>query len=182
MASLLSNQVATHEQENFFFDGPNNELGATKTVLRVRWYGKNDRAVVTVKGEQILKDGIAKAPEVEESLSDPALSRSMLLEGDPSVLLSSSPLVASLNQKWGLQSLQIIGGFRNLRREYQWEGETLELDETYFSHGTLWEIEVETARPEEVREKLEKMLSQHRIDYSYSSTSKFANFIKKTLE
>ena len=184
VASLMSTPVATHEQENFFFDGPNNKLGSTKTVLRVRWYNKNDQAVITVKGEQILKDGIAKAPEVEEMLSDPALARSRFLEGEgggPSSLLSSSPLVASLNEKWRLESLQCIGGFRNLRQEFKWEGETLELDETYFAHGTLWEIEIETSNPEAVREKMEKLLTQHSIAYSYSSTSKFANFIKKTL-
>ena len=39
-----------------------------------------------------------------------------------------------------------MGGFRNRRQEYSWEGETLELDETYFDHGTLYEIECETVR------------------------------------
>lgn len=37
-----------------------------------------------------------------------------------------------------------MGGFRNRRQEYAWEGCTLELDETYFEHGTLYEIECET--------------------------------------
>jgi hypothetical protein len=37
-----------------------------------------------------------------------------------------------------------IGGFRNRRQEYEWEGVVLELDETYFEHGTLYEIECET--------------------------------------
>lgn len=180
--SLLLSPKAIHEQENYFFDGPNNELGSTKTVLRVRWYNKDEKAIITVKGEQILKDGIAKAPEVEEPVSDPAAARSYLGEGgNPSALLSASPLVSSLNTKWQLQALRCMGGFRNLRQEYLWEGETLELDETYFEHGTLWEIECETADPEGMRAKMEKMLNDGGIKYSYSSTSKFANFIKKTL-
>ena len=37
-----------------------------------------------------------------------------------------------------------LGGFRNLRRDYSWEGFKLELDETQFEWGTVFEIEVET--------------------------------------
>ena len=37
-----------------------------------------------------------------------------------------------------------LGGFRNLRRDYSWEGFKLELDETQFEWGTVYEIEVET--------------------------------------
>jgi uncharacterized protein YjbK len=182
VAALLSSPKAIHEQENYFFDGPNNELGSTKTVLRVRWFNKDEKAVITIKGEQILKDGIATAPEIEETISDPAAARSYIDEGGNATdLLSASPLVSRLNQKLQLQSLKCIGGFRNRRQEYDWEGETLELDETYFAHGTLWEIECETAQPELMKAKLEAVLSQAGISYSYSSTSKFANFIKKTL-
>lgn len=43
-------------------------------------------------------------------------------------------------------SLVALGGFQNQRDVYEWEGHTLELDETKFEHGTLYEIEVETVR------------------------------------
>lgn len=36
-------------------------------------------------------------------------------------------------------------------------------------------------KPEELRSQLEAMLQQHDIPYSYSKTSKFANFVNKTL-
>jgi hypothetical protein len=47
-------------------------------------------------------------------------------------------------RKLGLSDLVCMGGFRNRRQEYAWEGCMLELDETYFEHGTLYEIECET--------------------------------------
>ena len=47
-------------------------------------------------------------------------------------------------RKLGIQTLVCMGGFKNRRQEIAWEGETLELDETFFEHGTLYEIECET--------------------------------------
>ncbi len=41
-------------------------------------------------------------------------------------------------------SLVCLGGFHNQRDCFPWEGHTLELDETRFEHGTLYEIECET--------------------------------------
>jgi len=49
-------------------------------------------------------------------------------------------------RKTGFTELVCSGGFRNRRQVYDWEGFTLELDETRFEHGTLYEIEVETVR------------------------------------
>ena len=34
--------------------------------------------------------------------------------------------------------------FRNQRNDFKWEGLKLELDKTMFSHGTLYEVEVES--------------------------------------
>ncbi len=39
-----------------------------------------------------------------------------------------------------------LGGFRNVRSDFDWEGFKLELDETRFDWGTVYEIEVETVR------------------------------------
>lgn len=37
-----------------------------------------------------------------------------------------------------------LGSFKNVRTEFSWEGHTLELDETAFQHGTLYELECES--------------------------------------
>lgn len=63
-----------------------------------------------------------------------------------------------------------------------WQGLTLELDETQFDWGTVYEIECESAQPEEARSALESFLSENGCAYRYSTTTKFANFRNKTLD
>ena len=45
-----------------------------------------------------------------------------------------------------LSELVCMGGFNNTRQEVLWEGFTLELDETKYPWGTLYELEAETVR------------------------------------
>ena len=49
-------------------------------------------------------------------------------------------------RRTGVTELVALGGFRNTRQEFDWEGAKLELDETRFDWGTVYEIEVETVR------------------------------------
>lgn len=43
-----------------------------------------------------------------------------------------------------MSGLACLGGFENVRREYEWGGHLLELDETKYEWGTLYELECET--------------------------------------
>lgn len=43
-----------------------------------------------------------------------------------------------------MKHLVCLGGFKNQREVFEWEGQTLELDETQYEWGTLYEIECET--------------------------------------
>ena len=47
----------------------------------------------------------------------------------------------------GVKTLKCLGGFRNERSDFKWEGFKLELDRTMFPHGTVYEVEVETVCP-----------------------------------
>ncbi len=51
-----------------------------------------------------------------------------------------------LFRSWGIRRLVCMGGFRNVRTEYSWQGLLLELDETRYEWGTLYELECETVR------------------------------------
>lgn len=175
---LAAGHEVTHAQENYFFDGDKGQLGEQRVVLRVRLYDNSKKATVTLKGKQILVDGIGRASELEES-ADPADARRWLTE--PNLMLEAVPLVQQLKEPYKISSLSGMGGFKNLRGVYKWEGETLELDETSFAHGILYEIECETSEPEQMRNKLEAFLTSNGITYSYSKTSKFANFKNKSL-
>lgn len=51
-AALLfggSNTQAVYAQENFFFDGSKQELSSKKTILRLRFYNTDEKAVFTIK-------------------------------------------------------------------------------------------------------------------------------------
>jgi uncharacterized protein YjbK len=151
LAALLApNAGPEYRQENFFFDGANGELNARRVVLRVRLYNGAEKATLTVKGEQILKDGIARAAETEAPL-DPAVARALVSDPRPT-LVGSSPnsdaaaILDALVTQYSLTSLKCLGGFDNLRREFAWSGFTLELDRTEYPWGVLHELECETVR------------------------------------
>ncbi|GIL60526.1 hypothetical protein Vafri_15074 [Volvox africanus] len=177
-AALEQGRTASYAQANYFFDGPNRELNSRRVVLRLRTYNGDEKATITLKGKQILENGIGRASEVEEDVDSTAAPRYL---AEPNSMLQELPLIRTTAEKFGLESLVSLGGFRNQRVCYTWEGHVLELDETAFDHGTLYEIECETDHPEILRDRLESFLSSLGVSYSYSQTSKFANFINKTL-
>jgi len=168
---------ATHHQENFFFDGPGKELASQRAVLRVRFYDTDRRALITLKGKQVLVDGIGRGTEVEVEAPDPKAAREWVSR--PAGLLALDvPLIRDgVAARFGVTSLVCLGGFENVRQEFPFAGHTLELDETRFAWGTLYEVEVESARPEEVKAELEALLKGKGVPFSYSSTTKFHNFI-----
>ncbi|KAF9592294.1 hypothetical protein IFM89_013520 [Coptis chinensis] len=67
-----------------------------------------------------------------------------------------------------------LGGFRNVRGVYDWNGLKLELDETQYDFSISYEIECESDDPENVKMALEKFLNENSVEYSYSEVSKFA--------
>lgn len=169
--------LATHEQENFFFDGAGGELAAARAVLRLRLYGGDKKAMLTLKGKMVLQDGIGRTPEQEEQLRDAAAARHYV--DDPSALLGllDSDVVRRLRSEFGVSALVPLGGFRNVRHVYRWRGQyTLELDETRYDFGTAYELEAETDRPEELRPQLEELLTSLGCAYAYSTVSKFGAF------
>jgi hypothetical protein len=46
---LAPHHKAHYEQENYFFDGAEKELSSKRAVLRVRFYNKDEKAVITLK-------------------------------------------------------------------------------------------------------------------------------------
>lgn len=169
-----------YRQENFFFDGSRQELGKRLHVLRARFYNETEKCTLTLKGKAIIEDGIGRATELEHAI-EPDVGRKIV--EDPSKMLQLQGRVVQLvREKFDPEELVCLGGFRNVRQEFAWEGHIIELDETQYDWGTVYELECETVEPETVKERLEELLGNNGISYAYSSVSKFANFVNKTLQ
>ncbi|XP_057787888.1 triphosphate tunnel metalloenzyme 3-like [Salvia miltiorrhiza] len=174
---LSSYHRRTHLQENLFFDGPKAELASNSAALRIRFYDLDSRCVLSLKSKPQISGGISRIEEQEEPL-DPAVGR--LCAADPSrlLLIESSDITRRVREEFDLggKGLVCLGGFRNVRGVYEWNGLKLELDETLYSFGTSYEVECESSEPEVAKNLIEGLLQSNGIEYQYSETSKFAIF------
>nr|GFC85414.1 triphosphate tunel metalloenzyme 3-like [Tanacetum cinerariifolium] len=69
-----------------------------------------------------------------------------------------------------------LGGFKNVRNVYEWKDLVLEVDETSYEFGTLYEVECESVEPEKAKGLIEGFLKENGVEYEYSVMSKFAIF------
>lgn len=190
LSSLLSPfHTKTLIQENVFFDGSNSELSSNLAVLRVRF--SNDRnndnsaySVLSLKAKPVIADGISRIEEVEEPL-DSTLARACVAEPWRLLSVDSSMIIRRVKEEYGVgeegKGLVCLGGFRNVRGVYEWEGLKLEVDETSYDFGTCFEVECESGNPESAKRQIERFLEENGIGFSYSETSKFAIFRSRKL-
>jgi adenylate cyclase class IV len=174
---------------------------------------KAESAVLTLKGQQVLSAGIGVARELEAPLPDARAARRYVQ--DPSLMVQEvlregkggeaaaqvlKELDGTEHGRAALASLSCLGGFKNTRREVAWEfwssGEgtddaaarehaLVELDETAYEWGTVYELEAEApgaAAAERLRDALEAALKERGVAFSRSTVSKFRNFIRRELE
>ncbi|CAM6099877.1 unnamed protein product [Calypogeia fissa] len=163
-----------HMQENFFFDGANKELSSRKSVLRLRFYDVDKQCVVTYKGEAVIESGISRGEEFEEEIN--VVVGRDYVANPKNMLITNCQLIKMVVSKFGVKDFVCLGGFRNIRNVYKWEGLKVELDETQFDFGTAYEVECEDTDPERVRKVLGNLLESNGIEYTYSTKSKFALF------
>ncbi|CAN4098418.1 unnamed protein product [Withania somnifera] len=177
VSSILSPyHLKTHAQENIFFDGANAELSSKFAVLRLRFYNLDTRCIISLKAKPVISNGISRIEEDEEPI-DPSIGRACVSE-PWRLLLIDSRVMRRVKEEYGIgeQGLVCLGGFRNMRGVYEWNGLKLEVDETQYDFGMNYEIECESCDPERAKDLLEEFLKSHGIDYSYSNVSKFAIF------
>ncbi|XP_059637858.1 triphosphate tunnel metalloenzyme 3 isoform X4 [Cornus florida] len=177
LLSLLSPfHLKTHRQYNTFFDGAASELSSRRAVLRLRFYDDDAKCVVSLKAKAVLVDGVSRVEEDEEEL-DPLIGRECV--ANPSRLGSIDlRVLRRVRDEFGVVDggFVCLGGFRNVRAVHEWNGLKLEVDETMYDFGTLYEIECESNEPEKAKKLLEDYLKENGIGYSYSEASKFAIF------
>lgn len=184
LISLLSPfHIRTHNQHNNFFDGVAGQLSSKRAVLRIRFYNDQPatKCVISLKAKAVLVNGVSRVEEDEEEIH-PSIGQECLT--DPYRLVSlvevsrimkrvKDEFFGGTNEGLGFVCL---GGFKNLRNVYEWKGLMLEVDETSFDFGTLYEIECESTEPEKAKELIEEFLKENGVSYSNSIASKFAIF------
>lgn len=183
---LASKYIRELHQRNLFFDGPNRELSRIKSTLRLRFYEgqeEESKCVLTHKGASVIGDGISRVPETEHEISSTDAQRAM---DDPSSLLQlqNSSVIEKLRESHPeLTQLESLGGFENLRQEFQWDKlHKLEIDWSKYAFGDLFEIECETTNPQQIRSELISFLQEHEIPFKDSTMSKFARFVTQKME
>lgn len=132
--------------------------------------------MVSLKAKAVLVDGVSRVEEDEEEM-DPLIGQECV--SDPTRLgLVESRVVKRAREEFGVgeRGFVCLGGFRNVRGVYEWNGLKLELDETMYDFGTCYEIECESTEPDKVKNLIEEFLKENGIGYSYSEASKFAIF------
>lgn len=123
----------------------------------------------------MIVDGVSRVEEDEEEV-DSEMGLQCL--DDPAKLGDVDWRVAKRAiEEFGVKAGFVgLGGFRNVRNVYEWNGVKLEVDETVYDFGTCYEIECESSEPEKVKGMIEEFLKENEIEYSYSEMSKFATF------
>ncbi|XP_047943555.1 triphosphate tunnel metalloenzyme 3-like [Salvia hispanica] len=176
-AVLSAYHRRTHLQENLFFDGPNAELASSFAALRIRFYDLDSRCVLSLKSKPQISGGISRIEEQEEPL-DPTVGRHCAADPSRLLLIEPSDVIRRVREEFGLggKGLVCLGGFRNVRGVYEWNGLKLELDETLYTFGTSYEVECESSDPDEAKNLIEGLLQSNGIEYQYSEKSKFAVF------
>ncbi|XP_075664222.1 triphosphate tunnel metalloenzyme 3-like isoform X2 [Castanea sativa] len=176
LSTLLSPfYTKTLLQENVFFDGSDSQLSSNLAVLRLRFITTADHCVLSLKAKPVISQGISRAQELEEPM-DPTLGRACIAEPWRLLSLTDSAIVERVKQEFGVSGLVCLGGFRNVRSVYDWQGLKIEVDETNFDFGTCYEVECETADPERDKKLIERFLEENGIGFEYSQVSKFAVF------
>ncbi|CAK9147612.1 unnamed protein product [Ilex paraguariensis] len=181
LLSVLSPfHTQTHHQHNTFFDGAAAELSSRRAVLRLRFYENPDkppRCIVSLKAKAVIIDGISRVEEDEEEL-DSSIGLECVENPKKLCYVEESRVLTRAKEEFGIgeDGFVGLGGFRNVRNVFGWNGVKLEVDETMYEFGTFYEVECESTEPEKVKGMIEGFLKENEILYEYSEKSKFAIF------
>ncbi|KAL2482736.1 Triphosphate tunel metalloenzyme 3 [Forsythia ovata] len=168
--------ITTHHQHNTFFDGSGSELSSRRATLRLRFHEQTNlpKCFICLKAKAVITNGVSRVEEDEEEV-DPSIGYACLEE--PGKLMDvDSRVLRRVKEEFGVTGFVGLGGFRNVRSVYEWNGVKLEVDEVKYEFGDLYEVECESVEPERVKGLIEDFFKKNGIEYSDSLTSKFAIF------
>eukprot|EP01064_Diplonema_japonicum_P010337 TRINITY_DN175_c24_g1_i1.p1 TRINITY_DN175_c24_g1~~TRINITY_DN175_c24_g1_i1.p1 ORF type:complete len:221 (+),score=67.43 TRINITY_DN175_c24_g1_i1:45-665(+) len=159
--------------ENYFFDGPNEELAGQGVMFRLRI--KSTSAEINIKSHTEIEQGAACrfSETVKLSVEDAreAISK-------PTLLL---PLVPSVQAS--VASLKYLGGFKTERMTgkaiFASGAVTVKLDEVMYQFGTHYELEIDCGSlpVTDIYEEVMKCLAGNGIKGRMGTRNKFQTFI-----
>ncbi|KAG0235167.1 hypothetical protein BGW41_000918 [Actinomortierella wolfii] len=154
--------LTSEDQENIFFEGKNKELIRQRLVFRIRLVhgqqGGPPLAILALKGNAVLVNGVATCEEEEEPI-DCQTALKMIYDPSliPEIAKGHTLLQKIIDRVPCPDGYVVMGRFRNVRHKYSWQGYKVEVDRTTYSHGTAFEIEIETGSKEEADEAKAKL-------------------------
>ncbi|KAF9908421.1 hypothetical protein BX616_000163, partial [Lobosporangium transversale] len=156
LEKTLGSPIASEDQNNVFFDGVHKELIKSRLVFRIRIIQKSDKvpvAVVALKGNAVLVNGIATVEEEEEPI-DIAIARQIIDNPNliPEAAKSHRLLQKIVERVPCPDGYSHMGRFKNIRHKFQWREYLVEVDRTTYPHGTAYEVEIESTEPEKAKE------------------------------
>ena len=169
--------IKTDNQKNFFFDSKRRELDQKRINFRIRIINETT-AIITIKGKGDkggkLTNGISRISEVEQDL-DLLLANKII--SNPLEILNHGniPLIKVFLDELESKDVEISEQFSNTRFIFDYKGYKLEVDETEYTFGKAFEIEIESEKPEEAKKVVEAFLTENGIHYSFSKRSKYGN-------
>ncbi|KAF9999962.1 hypothetical protein BGZ79_006446 [Entomortierella chlamydospora] len=183
--ALGGSPISSEDQDNVFFEGFHKELIKNKLVFRIRIIeksGKDPVAVVALKGNAVLVDGIAKVEEEEEEI-DCKVAKQII--DNPNLILEvakSHRLLKKIVERVPCKDgYTHMGRFKNVRHKYQWQEYVVEVDRTEYPHGMAYEVEIESTDPENAKARLTTLLQEHGVAHGNSQRNKFENMVFGTL-
>ncbi|KAG0259352.1 hypothetical protein DFQ27_004094 [Actinomortierella ambigua] len=156
--------LAKEDQENIFFEGKHQELIRQRLVFRIRLVHRSDGqsplAIVALKGNAVLVNGIATCEE-EEAPIDSQLALQVIEDPStiPEVAKRHALLQKIVDRVQCPEGYVVMGRFRNVRHKYAWHGYKVEVDRTTVRAG----------------EASTSLLDDRDITYSFSQRNKFDN-------
>ncbi|KAG9141525.1 hypothetical protein Leryth_019058 [Lithospermum erythrorhizon] len=176
LLSLLSAyKIATHFQTNTFFDGSARELSSSRAILRIRFYENTEipKCFISLKAKAVIINGVSTVEEDEEEIA-PEIGYKCVENVENLVELGGvSRVVKRVKEEFGVEGFVGLGGFRNVRNVFDWEGVKLEVDESVFEFGTCYEVECESVEAEKVKGRIERLLMENGVEYEYSNKSNY---------
>ncbi|KAF9202446.1 hypothetical protein BGZ49_007406, partial [Haplosporangium sp. Z 27] len=153
--ALGGSPFVSEDQDNVFFEGVNKELIKNKLVFRIRIIeksGKDRIAVVALKGNAVLVDGISKVEE-EEEVIDIKIAEQIIENPNliPETAKTHRLLKKIVERVPCNDGYTHMGRFKNVRHKYQWQEYVVEVDRTMYPHGTAYEVEIESTNPENAK-------------------------------